>query len=492
MNPSFPDPVLNRRDFVKGLSAAGLGLALGASVHGAATASPAKRKRYALVGLGSRHRIYHDSIEKDYKAHAELVAICDTNPGRLETARKRSEKNGAPPPPAYLAKDFDRLVAETKPEVVIITCIDAFHDDYIVRAMELGCDVISEKPMTTTAEKVQRIFDAKQRTGRECRVIFNLRYSPPVVQVKDILMSGEIGDILSVDMHWLLDTFHGASYFRRWNSVKALGGGLMITKATHHFDLVNWWLGAVPEAVYATGKRDFYTPKMAKRLGLAGPHERCLTCPEKAKCNFYHDATADKEMKELFIDNEKYDGYIIDRCIWRPDIDIEDTMNVNVRYDTGATLSYSLNAFNAWEGYMISFNGTKGRLDHSNIQAIYTPGANGAKGAVKQGAITTRITPLRGVTRDVEVATSAGSHGGGDKLMFDEIFLPDGRAKPDKYLRAADERAGAASVLVGVSANRCFQTGQPVKISDLVHGMKHPDYAPMPTHEQPVPMPPRV
>jgi predicted dehydrogenase len=73
---------------------------------------------------------------------------------------------------------------------------------------------------------------------------------------------------------------------RRWHSYKKMSGGLMVHKATHRFDLVNWWLSSNPVSVYANGKREFYTPAMAKRLGLAGPHERCHTCPEKQACGF--------------------------------------------------------------------------------------------------------------------------------------------------------------------------------------------------------------
>ena len=104
--------------------------------------------------------------------------------------------------------------------------------------------------MTTTPEKAQRILDACKRNGRHVRVTFNYRYSPPRTQVKDLLMNGDIGDVLSVDFTWLLNTVHGADYFRRWHSHKAISGGLMVHKATHHFDLVNWWLGAQPESVH--------------------------------------------------------------------------------------------------------------------------------------------------------------------------------------------------------------------------------------------------
>ena len=163
------------------------------------------------------------------------------------------------------------MLKELKPDCVIVTCPDAFHDDYIVRALDAGCDCITEKPLTTTPEKAQRIVDACKRNNRHVRVLFNYRYSPPRTQVKDLLMSGAIGDVMSVDFHWLLNTLHGADYFRRWHSHKAISGGLMIHKATHHFDLVNWWLGSEPEIVQAYGKREFYTPAMAKRMGLEEP-----------------------------------------------------------------------------------------------------------------------------------------------------------------------------------------------------------------------------
>eukprot|EP01031_Cornospumella_fuschlensis_P047705 gene47705-58443_t len=230
--------------------------------------------------------------------------------------------------------------------------------------MSAGCDVISEKPMTTTAEQCRRILETKQRTGRSVRINFNYRYSPPRTQIKELLMSGEIGDVLSVDFTWLLNTKHGADYFRRWHSDKANSGGLMVHKSTHHFDLVNWWLGAQPETVHAFGSRQFYTPVMAKRMGLQGAHQRCLTCTEKAKCSFYFDLAADNGLKELYLDNEKHDGYYRDQCVWRPEINIEDTMNVMVRYDNGAQLNYALSAYDAWEGYHIAFNGTKGRIEH--------------------------------------------------------------------------------------------------------------------------------
>jgi hypothetical protein len=302
------------------------------------------------------------------------------------------------------------------------------------------------------------------------------------------LMSGIIGDVLSVDFHWLLDTFHGADYFRRWHGNKANSGGLMVHKATHHFDLMNWWLSAVPMTVQANGKREFYTPQMAKRLGLSGPHERCHTCPEAKQCTFRMNMAGNARLKELYLDQEKYDGYFRDRCVFRPEIDIEDTMNVMVKYDTGATLSYTLNAFNAWEGYTVAFNGTKGRIEHGAQEKISVSGDGSVPGALKPEGTYTKIFPLRAPAYSVDVWRGEGSHGGGDKAMLDDLFLPKPAA--DKYLRAADERAGALSILTGIAANHAMLTGKPVEIDDLVPNIRRPDYAKMPSSADPVPMPP--
>jgi predicted dehydrogenase len=379
------------------------------------------------------------------------------------------------------------MLKEHRPYAVIVTPPDAFHDGYIVRALDAGANVITEKPMTTEASKAQAILDAARRNGRRIRVTFNYRYSPFRTQVKELLMSGAIGDILSVDFHWLLNTVHGADYFRRWHSNKAISGGLMVHKATHHFDLVNWWLSDVPVRVMASGKREFYTPKTARRMGLEGPHQRCLTCPEKAKCSFYFDVTQDPALKALYLDNERYDGYFRDQCVWRPEISIEDTMNVMVDYRGGPTLSYSLNAFNAWEGYQIAFNGTKGRLEHSAVENALVAGASRQQG---QEIVETRIIPLRGEAQVIAPRMGGGDHGGGDAVMLADLFEPDPARDP--LIRAADERGGAASILVGIAADRCFATGQPVRIDELVTGLELPDYPKMPGHDDPIPMPRRT
>ncbi len=426
--------------------------------------------------------MYFRAVLETYADTSEMVAVCDINEGRLALALEEAQALGADVK-GYPAHQFDQMIAETRPDTVIVTTKDSFHDVYMVRAMELGCDVITEKPMTTDAEKCQRIIDTQRATGRDCRVTFNYRYSPPRTQMKALLMSGVIGEVLSLDFHWMLDIRHGADYFRRWHRNKDNSGGLMVHKATHHFDLINWWLGSVPEAVFAQGHRRFYTPKTAERYGLTNRTERCHTCPETG-CRFRLDMAANEGLKRLYLDNEVYDGYFRDRCVFSELIDIEDTMVLAVDYANGAKMSYSLNAFMPWEGYTVAINGTKGRLEHKTVESSYINADGTVPGQTVERGTYIRVIPHFGPAYDVDVWTSKGGHGGGDSRILEDLF---GEAPPpDPYLTAADQRAGAYSILTGVAANTSMRTGKLIRIDDLVHDIGMPDYAPMPTGDEPL------
>ncbi len=173
-------------------------------------------KKYALVGTGGRAIFFYTAIVKDFPQTAQLVGFCDTNQTRLEYANSRLEALGHEPVPTFLASDFDRMIAETKPDDVIVTTIDRTHNIYIVRALELDCNVITEKPMTIDVPRCREIFSAVERTGKKVTVSFNYRYAPHNTKIYELLSSGAIGEVNSVHFEWLLNTQHGADYFRRW------------------------------------------------------------------------------------------------------------------------------------------------------------------------------------------------------------------------------------------------------------------------------------
>jgi predicted dehydrogenase len=438
-----------------------------------------RKKRYVQVGTGGRGWCYTKTLAKDLNKECELVGLCDNNRGRLELCNRRIAGDlHQKPVPVYLDTQFDRMIREQRPDVVVITSKDATHDEYIVRSFALGCDVVVEKPMTIDAKKCQRIIDAANKSKRIIKVTFNCRYMPPMMQVKKILMSGAIGKIISVDLRWMLDVDHGASYFRRWHAQKKNSGGLLLHKATHHLDLVNWFLSANPIEVFAMGARRFYGAQsgMAEKLGLKGHAQRCLECRHRKKCKFYFDLKGSKSLKNMYLDVEKYDNYVRDRCVFGKHIDIEDTMNLVVGYDSGAFLSYSLNAFTPWEGFHFAFNGTKGRLEFDHVGAPH--GGGNKAPASKPAGFSLRLYPHFKPAVDLRLDEGKGSHWGGDAALMKDLFLA--HPPKDKLMRAANYASGAMSILIGAAANKSMRTGQPVKIHELVHGLPKPKLPPMP------------
>ncbi len=424
------------------------------------------RKKYVQVGVGGRARFFYEALAGTYKETSELLAFCDINQTRLNYANKLiQEKYGAKPVNLYKAEEFDLMIQKEKPDYVIVTTIDRTHHKYIIRAMELGCDVITEKPMTTDEVKAQEILDAIKRTGRKLRVSFNYRYAPYHTKVRELIMDGAIGDVFSVHFEWLLNTEHGADYFRRWHRDKRNSGGLLVHKATHHFDLVNFWLGSQPKTVFAMGDLNFYGRENAEKRGITKFYSRAYGS-ENAKGDPFALHMEEKEgLKALYLDAEHEDGYYRDQSVFGDGISIEDTMGVIVRYKNNAIMTYSLNAYMPWEGLKINFNGSKGRIQVSAIEKTYVNagGDSALEGAVKMKNIT--VYPLFADAYEVPVEEKEGGHGGGDPVLLNDLF---GTPEPDRFNRAASHVDGIMSIMTGIAANKSIATGMPVNIDSLV------------------------
>lgn len=436
---------INRRDFVKASGVAAASALLTGSLS-AATVTPLARKRYAMVGTGHRGTgMWGKDIFERYSNEIEFVGLCDKNGKRAEAGKKLI---GASCP---TFTSFDEMVAKTKPELLMVTTMDSTHHQFITKALAMGIDVITEKPMVTEAVQAQAVIDAEKKNNRKITVAFNYRYAPKHQKIKEILQSGEIGKVTSVDFSWYLDTSHGADYFRRWHRLKAGGGSLWVHKATHHFDLVNWWLGADPVEVTAYGDLNVY--------GKAGTfrHTNCRTCPHKAKCPFFWDLTKDARLMKLYAECEDVDGYMRDGCVFKEDIDIYDTMSAAVKYSNGVSMSYSLNASMPIEGYRIAFNGTKGRLEVRDYERQPWP-------EQLQSEIYLIKSFPRGRER-IEMPNIAGGHSGGDDRLREVIFK---NAQVPEHLKLPDSRAGAMSCLTGIAARTSIEQKRPVKISELI------------------------
>lgn len=441
--------------------------------------SAKNRLRYGLLGAGSRAQMYLDAIAGPHRDVAHLVAWADTNPGRLDFS-EHWEGRDLSEPARFEPADLETAIAAFRLDRVIITTPDFTHADYIVRALDAGADVIVEKPLTISQEGVRAIGDAVERTGRNVVVTFNYRYSPRNWALKRLIAEKEIGEVTSVHFEWLLDTAHGADYFRRWHREKDKSGGLLVHKASHHFDLVNWWLDDVPTKVYASGGLRFYGAENARARGLAARPARGTT-DLPSRDAFSLDLRADPVFKGLYYEQEHHDGYLRDRDVFDEGITIEDNMSLVVDYQGGASMAYTLSAHGPWEGYTVTVNGTAGRAELTVVErggvaldeagyVVVDPSAR-PDVVVDDGArvVSEKLLLQKHFDSAVEVSIpeGAGAHGGADDDLLREVFRGP---QEDVLGRASGWPEGVRAVAVGLAGNASIDTGNAVRIEDLEIG----------------------
>ena len=440
----FKPESINRRDFVKTAGAATAGILLAGRTSG--TVTSLARRQYAIVGTGHRATgMWGKDLVAKYSDEVQFVGLCDKNGKRVEAGKKLI---GADCP---TFTNFDEMLSKARPDLVMVTTVDSTHHEFITKALAQGIDVVTEKPMVTEADQCQSVLDAEKKYNRNVIVTFNYRYAPKHQKIKEIIQAGEIGEVTSVDFSWFLDTRHGADYFRRWHRLKSGGGSLWVHKATHHFDLMNWWLAADPTEVSAYGELNVY--------GKKGPfrYTNCRPCPHKAKCPFYWDITKDARLMKLYAECEDVDGYHRDGCVFREDVDTYDTMSAVVRYSNGVSMNYSLNASMPIEGYRLAFNGTKGRLEVRDYERQPWEVAEKSEAYL--------IKNFTGKREKIQMPQIEGGHAGGDDRLRDVIFK---NAQVPDYLKLPSARAGAMSCLTGIAARTSIEKKRPVKISELI------------------------
>ena len=428
-----------------------------------------QRKRYAIVGTGSRAGMFIEAITCTYADSAELVALCDLSHTRMAWHNRQLARLGIAAIPSYHAGDFEKMIQERQPHTVIVATVDAAHHHYIIRAMESGCDVICEKPLTTTLDRLRAIDEAIRRTGKSLRVTFNYRYAPAFTRFKQLMMDGAVGRPLAVDFSWLLDTSHGADYFRRWHREKAQSGGLLVHKATHHFDLVNWWMDSLPSQVFAMGDLLFYGKANAEARGERYSYSRYTGEPAAADDPFALFLDQKAAFRGLYLEAEAETGYIRDRNVFGEGITAEDTLAVIVRYRNGALLSYNLVAYAPWEGLRVAITGARGRIELDICENVAHLKSDAASAAASKGPFQhaeMRVFPMFGEPYAVDIPTGQGGHGGADPLMLESIFADE--PDDDPYGRAAGHIDGAASVLVGIAANRSIESAAMVDVTKLI------------------------
>ncbi len=441
--------------------------------------SPGPRLRYAVIGLSQRGlaqfvrpllpRTPANPAFGAYAHAGELVGILDADQLRMEEFVRVT---GAAVP-CFRPEDFDRMIRETRPDRVVVAVPDGDHAEWIVRSLRAGCDVISEKPVVTDCVQAEAVLAAEEETGRRLLVAHNYRFLPAHLRIREAVRSGLLGTITNIEFAYNVDTFHGASFFYRWNRDRAKSGGLTITKSCHHFDLVHWLIQDIPETVFAFGRLNYFgasspfNPERAAGRPLS-LEEQLAACPYHRHWDSGGPAPADDHLtaEGRMFQMRYHEQYPSDqpKYIYDAEIDIEDTYSVAVRFRRGASMAFSANFSAPWEGYQLAINGTGGRIETTH----YT--APGRLPFPAPGPQTITYFPLFGPRQIWDVPVGAGSHGGGDAVVQRVLFDPNPPPPdPDAGVPAlASSREAVLAVAAGEAAWRSAVEERPYKISELL------------------------
>jgi predicted dehydrogenase len=423
-------------------------------------------KKFAVCGVSKRAmEMFIKPMIETFSASSELAALLDNDPKRFFVCKEQFPmiQNVM----EYNEFEFEKMVFETKPDVIIVTGRDDTHVDYIVKALEHNLDVITEKPMATTAADCKKIIDAEAKSKGTVTVTFNYRYSPYHTKIKELLLEGKIGRVTSIDLNWYIDTFHGSSYFMRWNRMRELSGGLSIHKSSHHFDLVNWWLDQKPVEVFAYGALNYYGQE-SEHNPQKEDGRYCVSCNVKSNCAYYmrwNSRSGALNVKDDHIDSnskskESYSNYRPDQCIFDSEIQIEDTYTAAVKYNKGALLSYSINFSMPYEGYRLAINGTKGRIETTEYHAP-------SRVPFPVPEQTIDYYPLFGAKETISVLKREGGHGGGDPVLQEDLFLGEDPSRSYRILSGSED--GAYAVAAGEAVWRSVKENRPISVESLLH-----------------------
>lgn len=400
-------------------------------------------KKFAIIGMGNRGLGafakgilgFPNKGLPEFKKYARLVAICEPNSVRLKVAVDELKQ---PDLKAYT--DYDAMLKEADFDILVVATPDRTHVDVAVKAFEAGKHVVCEKPLATTVADCDRMIAAAAANNRWLRAAQNARYGPQSLKLKSMIQEGAIGNLKLVMFEEQLDTDHGADYFRRWHRDKANSGGLLLHKASHHFDWLNWVIGAHIDRVTAFGDTSFYLPK--EKRGTC-----CRTCDYTDECPFYFDLAGkwDGLYKRMYADGQSEDGYIRDGCVWDPEINIEDRIAMIGEYDNGVKLNYTLSCFNPYESIKMVFIGDAGRIEAPGDKHIY-------------------YYPMHKREKHaIEILPGIGGHGGSDTAILKSIIMEQD-AIPSAV---ADGAAGRHAILVGSMANKSIAERRIVKAEEF-------------------------
>ncbi|SHO48392.1 Gfo/Idh/MocA family protein [Anaerocolumna xylanovorans] len=387
----------------------------------------------ALVGAGQRGMIYSEYVYNTKKA--DIVAVVEPEDNRRAAA---AEKFGIPSGMQF-KKIEDFYQKGRIADAVIIASMDQDHYEQVMSALELGYDILLEKPISPNPKECLKIQDKANQKGCKVIVCHVLRYTNFFAAIKEVIDSGELGKVITIQHNENVGNYHIAHSFVRGNWRRSdLSSSLIMQKSCHDMDILAWMVGSEAKKITSFGSLKYFKEENAPE----GSSDRCLTCKAAKNCRFdarkvylpvigsWPAVVLTQDQTEEGINKALAEGPY-GRCVYRCDNDVCDNQVALIEFKNNATVSFNLSGFTNKISRTIKVMCENGEIrgDDSLNQIEVTKFASNAIDAFEQRIIHTGLTQ--------------GGHGGGDVALMEDFI----------YQLSADSNNSRSSITQSVESH---------------------------------------
>ena len=434
-----------------------------------------RKIKVALAGLGSRGKDTYAKAAELFPEKMEITAIADINPQKVAMV---AERYHIPKERCYASAE-DMLKEDKLADVMFITTQDRQHVKQAIPALRKGYHLLLEKPISPELEECRELSKVARECGKMVVVCHVLRYTPVFRKVKEILDSGVLGDIVSINASENVGWYHMAHSFVRGNWRNAeLSSPMILQKCCHDMDLYLWLAGKTCESLTSYGSTYLFKEENAP----AGSPLRCLEgCPESATCPY--------NAERIYLDDERigartgHTGWPLNivteiptpesvekalregpygRCVYHCDNDVVDHQVVNLNMTDGSTMSFSMNGHTADFARHAQFCGTKGEMK------VTMGGLDLAEDFIETSIFGPKVQTDR--IPASSLSDDFSGHGGGDLTMVEEFLdILLGNAKPSPSITSLDQSPESHYCALAAEISR-KEGGKPICLEDVRTG----------------------
>ncbi|MGG3307076.1 Gfo/Idh/MocA family oxidoreductase [Paenibacillus sp. FSL W8-0187] len=414
--------------------------------------------KLALIGAGQRGMIYSRHA---YQSE-EIVAVIEPDVGRRKAA---ADEFQIPLEKQFASVDeFYRLGKIC--DAVIISSMDKDHYEQTMKALDLGYDILLEKPISPSPEESLRIQRKANETGRKVIVCHVLRYTNFFAEIKKIIDSNELGKIVTIQHNENIGNFHMAHSFVRGNWRRSdLASPIIMQKSCHDMDILSWLVDSGAKRISSYGSLTYFKEENAP----AGSAERCLDCKVAADCRFdarkaYLPVRGQWPAAVISADQSE-EGLLqalatspYGRCVYRMDNDVCDHQVTIIEFKNGVTATFNLSGFTNKMYRTLKIMCEHGEIrgdDSLNVIEVTRFNSNMAE-PVQQ----TVIRP----------ATVSGGHNGGDTGLMNDFLENLGNA--DFSSRSSIDMS-VESHMMAYAAEEARITGTVIDLDELKMKLQH-------------------